>query len=62
MMDIKNEHIKTAYQIVSSLTVSGDVVDAVWAIRQQLLMADQDFARAEAWRPEQLEEVDGCST
>lgn len=61
-MDIKNEHIKTAYQIVSSLTVSGDVVDAVWAIRQQLLMADQDFARAEIWKPEQLEEVDTCST
>lgn len=62
MMDIKNEHIKTAYQIVSSLTISGDAVDAVWAIRQQLLMADRDLARAEAWRPEQLEEVDTCST
>lgn len=60
-MDIKNEHIRTAYQIVSSLTVSGDVVDAVWAVRQQLLMADRDFA-ALAAVPEKLEEVDGCST
>lgn len=46
-MDFKNDHIKTAYQIISSLNVSGDAVDAVWAIRQQLLMADRDFARAE---------------
>lgn len=56
-MDIKNEHIRTAYQIVSSLSVSGDVVDAVWAIRQQLLMADRDLA-AQASPGEQLEEVD----
>ena len=42
-----NEHIGTAFQIVSSLNVSGDAVDAVWAIRQNLLMADKDFAKAE---------------
>lgn len=61
-MEIKNKHIETAYQLVSSLSVSGDAVDAVWAIRQQLLMAAQDFDRLSAWQPDQLEEVDGCST
>ena len=40
-----NEHIGTAFQIISSLNVSGDTVDAVWAIRKQLMMADRDFAK-----------------
>lgn len=46
-MNFNNEHIKTAFLIVSSLNVSGDAVDAVWAIRQNLLMADQDFVKKE---------------
>lgn len=63
-MDIKNGHIRTAYEIVSTLSVSGDAVDAVWAIRQQLLMADREFAAATsaAEKAEKLEEVDECST
>lgn len=40
-----NEHIGTAFQIISSLNVSGDTVDAIWAVRQQLIMADRDFAK-----------------
>lgn len=44
-MEFHNEHIKTAFQIVSSLNVSGDAVDVIWAVRQQLLMADKDFAK-----------------
>lgn len=46
-MNFNNEHIKTAFLIVSSLNVSGDAVDAVWAIRQQLVMADKDFKEKE---------------
>lgn len=44
---MNNEHIKAAYRMVSSLSVSGDVVDVIWAVRQQLLMADADFAGKE---------------
>ena len=40
-----NEHIGAAFRIISSLNVSGDTVDAVCAIRQQLMMADRDFAK-----------------
>lgn len=39
----KNKHIETAFQIVSSVNVSGDMVDVFWAVRQQLVMADQQF-------------------
>lgn len=53
-MEIKNEHIRTAYQLISSLSVSGDVVDVIWAARQQLIMADREAAPTE-----KLEEVDG---
>jgi hypothetical protein len=42
-----NEHIGAAFQILSSLNVCGDTVDAVWAIRQNLLMADKDFTKTE---------------
>lgn len=44
-MEFHNEHIKTAFQIVSSVNVSGDMVDVFWAIRQNLVMADKDFAK-----------------
>lgn len=46
-MKMNNEHIEAAYRMVSSLSVSGDVVDIIWAVRQQLLMADADFAAKE---------------
>ena len=46
-MEFNNKHIMTAFQIISSLNVSGDAVDAIWAVRQQLIMADKDFAKTE---------------
>lgn len=46
-MDFNNSHIKTAFDLISLLKVSGDVVDLVWAVRQQLLMADKDFSKKE---------------
>lgn len=42
-MQFNNEHIKMAFELISSLNVSGDVVDIIWATRQQLLMADKQF-------------------
>lgn len=46
-MEFKNTHIQTAFQLISSLSVSGDAVDVVWAVRQQLVMADNDFGEKE---------------
>lgn len=46
-MEFKNTHIETAFRLISSLNVSGDVVDVVWAVRQQLVMADKDFGEKE---------------
>lgn len=42
-MAFKNQHIAQAFQLISSLSVSGDAVDVIWAARQQLLMADKQF-------------------
>lgn len=44
-MKFHNEHIQTAFKLISSLSVSHDAVDVVWAAKQQLLMADKDFAQ-----------------
>ena len=46
-MEFKNTHIETAFRLISSLSVSGDAVDVVWAVRQQLVMADQEFVKDE---------------
>lgn len=44
-MKFNNDHIKTAFSLISSLSVSGDAVDVIWAARQQLLMADKQFVK-----------------
>ena len=46
-MEFNNKHIKTAFELISSLSVSGGVVDVIWAVKQQLLMADKDFSKKE---------------
>lgn len=46
-MEFNNEHIKTAFMLISSLNVSGDVIDVIWAVRQQLILADKEFAKEE---------------
>lgn len=47
-MKFNNKHIEAAYALISSLSVSGDVVDVIAAARQQLVMADKDFEKKEA--------------
>ena len=47
-MDFKNKHIEKAFLLISSLSVSGDVVDVIATARQQLVMADKDFEKKEA--------------
>lgn len=42
-MKFKNEHIKIAFELISSLSVSHEAVDIVWAAKQQMLMADKQF-------------------
>ena len=42
-MEFNNKHIQTAFHLISSLNVSGDAVDVIWAVRQQLVMADKEF-------------------
>ena len=42
-MKFKNEHIKAAFDLISSLSVSREAVDVVWAAKQQMLMADKQF-------------------
>lgn len=44
-MKFSNQHIKTAFDLISSLSVSGGAVDVIWAAKQQLLMADKDFEK-----------------
>ena len=44
-MQFNNQHIAQAFQLISSLSVSGSAVDVIWATRQQLLLADKDFAK-----------------
>lgn len=44
-MKFNNEHIKTAFELISSLSVSGSAVDVIWAAKQQMLMADKQFAK-----------------
>lgn len=46
-MKFNNEHIGAAFALISSLNVSGDVVDIIWAVRQQLIMADKEFVKEE---------------
>ena len=46
-MEFKNRHIKTAFELISSLSVSGGAVDVIWAVKQQLLMADKEFVEPE---------------
>lgn len=46
-MAFKNQHIAQAFQLISSLSVSGDAVDVIWAARQQLIMADKQFVKPE---------------
>lgn len=45
-MNFHNQHIKAAFDLISSLKVSHEAVDVVWAAKQQLLMADKSFAKA----------------
>lgn len=46
-MKFNNEHVKMAFELISSLKVSHDAVDVVWAAKQQMLMADEQFANPE---------------
>ena len=46
-MKFNNDHIKTAFDLISSLSVSGGAVDVIWAAKQQLLMADKQFVKPE---------------
>lgn len=43
----KNDHIATAFKLISSLHVSEEAVDVIWAAKQQLLMADKEFVKPE---------------
>lgn len=54
-MKFNNAHIATAHALISSLSVSGDAVDVIWAAKQQLLMADKDFAKTETKEAEEVE-------
>lgn len=54
-MKFNNAHIGTAHALISSLSVSGEVVDVIWAAKQQLLMADADFAKTETKETEEVE-------
>lgn len=54
-MKFNNQHIKTAFDLISSLSVSGGAVDVIWAAKQQLLMADKDFVKkAEAKKEDEV--------
>lgn len=46
-MKFNNAHIKTAFDLISSLSVSREAVDVVWAAKQQMLMADKQFVKPE---------------
>lgn len=54
-MKFNNAHIGTAHALIASLSVSGDAVDVIWAAKQQLLMADKDFAKTETKEAEEVE-------
>ena len=54
-MKFNNQHIKTAFDLISSLSVSGGAVDVIWAAKQQLLMADKDFVKKD--KAEKTDEV-----
>lgn len=54
-MKFNNAHIATAHALIASLSVSGDAVDVIWAAKQQLLMADKDFAKTETKEAEEVE-------
>lgn len=54
-MKFNNQHIKAAFDLIASLSVSGGAVDVIWAAKQQLLMADKDFAKKD--EPEKKDEV-----
>ena len=63
-MDFKNKHIEKAFLLISSLSVSGDVVDVIATARQQLVMADKDFEKKEAERDggEYWQSAEHCDT
>lgn len=54
-MKFNNKHIKMAYDLISSLSVSGGAVDIVWATKQQMLMADKEFAKTATEEPQEVE-------
>lgn len=54
-MKFNNAHIATAHALISSLSVSGEAVDVIWAAKQQLLMADEEFAKTETKEAEEVE-------
>lgn len=54
-MKFNNQHIKTAFDLISSLSVSGGAVDVIWAAKQQLLMADKGFVKKD--KAEKTDEV-----
>lgn len=46
-MKFNNQHIKMAFDLIASLSVSHDAVDVIWAAKQQLIMADKQFVKSE---------------
>ena len=54
-MKFNNKHIKAAFDLIASLSVSGSAVDVVWAAKQQMLMADKDFAKTATEEPQEVE-------
>lgn len=54
-MKFNNAHIGTAFSLIASLSVSHEAVDVIWAAKQQLLMADKDFAKTETKEAEEVE-------
>lgn len=55
-MKFNNKHIATAFKLISSLSVSNEAVDVMWAAKQQLLMADKEFVEPE--KPEKSEDAE----
>ena len=57
-MKFNNARIGTAYALISSLSVSHDAVDVVWAAKQNLLMADKELTSIAADKAQEVENDD----
>lgn len=57
-MNFNNARIGTAYALISSLSVSHDAVDVVWAAKQNLLMADKELTSVAADKAQEVENDD----